>query len=123
MTTKEFRDVSGSLSVVRPSVPPLRRGVCHVMFAFELGLSINLDAAAQRLKQDVERTKFRRNRRAPKYFDYDPPPLRIVQHGQQMNVGKFFTKPQADLTLFDFGGCSVSYQIDISGPMSHLIEL
>jgi hypothetical protein len=93
------------------------------MFAFELGLAINLDAAAQRLKQDVERTKFRRNRRAPKYFDYDPPPLRIVQHGQQMNVGKFFTKPQADLTLFDFGGCSVSYQIDISGPMSHLIEL
>jgi hypothetical protein len=123
MTSKEIRDVSGSLIVVRPSVPPLKRGVCHVMFAFELGLSINLDAAAQQLKQDVERTKFRRNRRAPKYFDYDPPPLRIVQHGQQMNVGKFFTKPQADLTLFDFGGCSVSYQIDISGPMSHLIEL
>ena len=51
MTTKECRDVSGSLSVVRPSVPPLKRGVCHVMFAFELGLAINLDAAAQRLKQ------------------------------------------------------------------------
>jgi hypothetical protein len=40
-----------------------------------------------------------------------------------MNVGKFFTKPQAELTLFDFGGCSVSYQIDIAGPMGHLIEL
>jgi hypothetical protein len=93
------------------------------MFAFELGLSVRLDRAAAILKQDVERTKFRRNRRAPKYFDYDPPPLRIFQHGQQINVGKFFTKPQADLTLFDFGGCSVSYQIDIAGPMSHLIEL
>lgn len=123
MNSKESKDVSGVLSVVRPYLPQLRRGVCYVMFAFELGLSVKLDVAAQRLKKDVERTKFRRNRRAPKYFDYDPPPLRILQHGQQINVGKFFTRPQAELTLFDFGGCSVSYQIDISGPMSHLIEL
>ena len=93
------------------------------MFAFELGLSINLDEAAQRIKQAVERTKFRRNRKAPRYFDYDPPPLRVTQHGQQINAGKYFTKPQADLTLFDFGACSVTYEIDISGPIGHLIEL
>lgn len=123
MNNKELKDVSGQLSVMRPSVPYLRKGVCYVMFAFELGLSVKLDVAATYLKQDVERTKFRRNRRAPKYFDYDPPPLRILQHGQQINTGKFFTKPQAEITLFDFGGCSVSYQIDIAGPMSHLIEL
>ncbi len=123
MNNKESKEVGGVLTVVRPYLPQLKRGVCYVMFAFELGLSVKLDVAAQRLKQDVERTKFRRNRRAPKYFDYDPPPLRIVQHGQQINVGKFFTRPQAELTLFDFGGCSVSYQVDISGPMSHLIEL
>lgn len=104
-------------------MPQLKRGVCHVMFAFELGLSINLDDAAQRIKQGVERTKFRRDRKAPRYFDYDPPPLRISQHGQQINVGKFFTKPQADLTLFDFGACSVTYEIDIAGPLGHLIEL
>ncbi len=73
-------------------------------------MSINLDKTAARLKQDVERTKFRRNRRSPKYFDYDPPPLRLSQHGQQMNVGKFFTKPQAELTLFDFGAVSVMYE-------------
>jgi hypothetical protein len=123
VNNKESKEVGGVLTVVRPYLPQLKRGVCYVMFAFELGLSVKLDVAAQRLKQDVERTKFRRNRRAPKYFDYDPPPLRIVQHGQQINVGKFFTRPQAELTLFDFGGCSVSYQVDISGPMSHLIEL
>jgi hypothetical protein len=122
-TPKDLRDVGGSLTVMRPSVPHLKRGVCYVTFAFELGLTVRLDIAAQRLKQNVERTKFRRNRRAPKYFDYDPPPLRILQHGQQINAGKFFTKPQAELTLFDFGGCSVTYQIDIAGPISHLIEL
>ncbi len=120
---KDNREVGGSLTVMRPSVPHLAKGVCYVSFAFELGLAVQLDRAAQRLKQNVERTKFRRNRRAPKYFDYDPPPLRILQHGQQINAGKFFTKPQAELTLFDFGGCSVTYQIDIAGPISHLIEL
>lgn len=120
---KEFKDVSGKLSVMKPAVPHLKKGVCYVMFAFELGLSVKLDLAAAELKQNVERTKFRRNRRAPTYFDYDPPPLRIVQHGQQINTGKFFTRPQAEITLFDFGGCSVSYQIDIAGSMTHMIEL
>ncbi len=123
MSGKEFRDAGGSLTVVRPTMPHLKHGVCYVMFAFEVGMSINLDMTASRLKQDVERTRFRRNRRSPKYFDYDPPPLRLSQHGQQINVGKFFTKPQAELTLFDFGAVSVMYAIDISGPIGHLIEL
>lgn len=123
MSSQDIRDPATSFSVVKSPVPQLKRGVCHVMFAFELGLSINLDNAAQRIKQGVERTKFRRDRKAPRYFDYDPPPLRISQHGQQINVGKFFTKPQADLTLFDFGACSVTYEIDIAGPVGHLIEL
>lgn len=123
MTTKESRDMPGIRSVIRPLAPVLRKGRCYLMFAFELGLSVDLDAAARSIKEGVERTRFRRNRKSPKYFDYDPPPLRISQSGVQMNVGKFFTKPQAELTLFDFGACSVSYEIDIAGPIGHLIEL
>ncbi len=123
MTTKESRDMPGIRSVIRPLAPVLRKGRCYLMFAFELGLSVDLDAAARSIKEGVERTRFRRNRKSPKYFDYDPPPLRISQSGVQINVGKFFTKPQAELTLFDFGACSVSYEIDIAGPIGHLIEL
>ena len=109
---------------MRSKVPFLKKGVCYVTFAFELGLSIKLDQATESVKeQEVERTKLRRNRRAPKYFDYDPPPLRIFQHGQQINLGKFFTKAQTELTIFDFGACSVTYQIEIEGPIAHLIEL
>ncbi len=123
MSIKESRDMPGIRSVIRPLAPVLRKGRCYLMFAFELGLSVDLDAAARSIKEGVERTRFRRNRKSPKYFDYDPPPLRISQSGVQMNVGKFFTKPQAELTLFDFGACSVSYEIDIAGPIGHLIEL
>lgn len=124
MNSKEIKDLTHGLSVMRSKVPFLQKGVCYVTFAFELGLSIKLDQATESVKeQEVERTKLRRNRRAPKYFDYDPPPLRIFQHGQQINLGKFFTKAQTELTIFDFGACSVTYQIEIEGPIAHLIEL
>jgi hypothetical protein len=124
VNSKEIKDLTHGLSVMRSKVPFLQKGVCYVTFAFELGLSIKLDQATESVKeQEVERTKLRRNRRAPKYFDYDPPPLRIFQHGQQINLGKFFTKAQTELTIFDFGACSVTYQIEIEGPIAHLIEL
>ena len=123
MSSKESRDLPPIRTVIRPLAPHLKRGICYVMFAFELGLSVNLDSAAQMIKEGVERTRFRRNRKSPKYFDYDPPPLRISQGCQQSNVAKFFTKPQVELTVFDFGACSVAYAIDIAGPVSHLIEL
>lgn len=123
MSTKESRDVPPIRTVIRPLAPQLKRGTCYVMFAFELGLSVNLDKAAEMIKEGVERTRFKRNRRSPKYFDYDPAPLRISQGCQQLNVAKFFTRPQAELTVFDFGACSVTYAIDIAGPVGHLIEL
>lgn len=124
MNSKEFEEVTPGLSVMASRVPFLQKGVCYVTFAFELGLSMKLDEATACLKkQEVERTKLRRNRRAPKYFDYDPQPLRIFQQGKQINLGKFFTNSQTELTIFDFGACSVTYQIDIRGPMGPLIEL
>jgi hypothetical protein len=104
-------------------MPHLTAGTCYVLFAFDLGQSIRLDDVSRTIKEGAERTKLLRTRKAPKYFDYDPPPIRISQSGQQINVAKFFTKPVAELTLFDFGACSVAYEIDIAGPISHLIEL
>jgi hypothetical protein len=120
---KEVKEPSSTISVLRPTLPQVKRGVCYLLFAFEIGLSIDLDEASRKIKLSSERMKFRKNSRAPKHFDYDPPPLRVAQHGEQMNVGKFFTRPQADLTFFDFGGCSVCYEIEVAGPLSHLIEL
>jgi hypothetical protein len=124
MTTKEnTRDSTSGLSVIRSTMPHLTKGTCYVLFAFDLGHSIKLDEVARSIKDGAERTKLLRTRKAPKYFDYDPPPVRISQSGQQINVAKFFTKPVAELTLFDFGGCSVAYEIDVAGPIGHLIEL
>lgn len=111
------------LPLMNNQVPAVRKGLCYILFAFEIGQSVNLELASQRIKLGTERMKFRRNRKAPTYFDYDPPPLRISQHGQQINVGRYFTKSQTDITLFDFGACSVCYELDLNGPMSYLVEL
>lgn len=114
---------TNQFSTPKGELPHIKKGACHIFFAFELGHSINLDAAALKIRDLAERAKFQHNRKAPKYFDYDPPPLRITTHGPQINLGKFFTKPQADITVFDFGACSVCYEVEISGPIGNLIEL
>jgi hypothetical protein len=75
------------------------------------------------IKLATERSKFRRNRKAPRYFEFDPSPVRFAQHGPQVNLGHFFSRPQVEITLFDFGACSVSYEIDINGSFSQLVEL
>lgn len=101
----------------------VRRGRCYVFFAFDIGLGINLERAAEIIKEAVERTRFRRSRRAPVYFDYDPPPLRITQQGQEIRQGSFTANSAVDLTLFDFGAISVCYTLEFSGPFSDLILL
>lgn len=123
MATDTSLRTAPPFATVPAPLPEVKKGACFVFFAFELGHSINLDSAALKIRDLAERAKFQRNRKAPKYFDYDPPPLRITTHGPQINLGKFFTKPQADITVFDFGACSVCYEVEITGPVGNLIEL
>lgn len=105
------------------NVLEISRGRTYVFFAFDIGLSIDLEKCADIIKEAKERTRFRRNRKAPVYFDYDPAPLRITQQGHQIQQGGFNANSAVDLTLFDFGAISVSYTLEFSGPFSDLILL
>ena len=51
MNSKEIKDLTHGLSVMRSKVPFLQKGVCYVTFAFELGLSIKLDQATESVKE------------------------------------------------------------------------
>ena len=57
--------------------PVIKDGVAYVLFAFDVGLSIALDAAEKSVKSMTERTPIKHQRRAPKYFDFQPIPLRV----------------------------------------------
>ncbi len=103
--------------------PVIKDGVAYVLFAYDVGLSIALDAAEKRVKSMTERTPIKHQRRAPKYFDFQPIPLRVTQVSTPHAVGRFATTPAVETVLYDFGAVCVTYQIPLSGPFSDLLKL
>ena len=103
--------------------PSIQDGVAYALFAYDVGLSIALDAAEKRVKSMTERAPIRHQRRAPKYFDFQPIPLRVTQTSTPRGIGRFATLPAVETVLYDFGAVCVTYQIPLSGPFSDLLQL
>jgi hypothetical protein len=99
------------------------RGVCHALFAYDVGQQIDLDAAQRHITTGSQRERIRRQKRAPRYFTFEPEPLRVTQAAEAIVVGGYRTQPYVDLILYDFGAVSVTYSIPIAGELSTLVEL
>ena len=102
--------------------PSIAKGSCFALFAFEVGLSIDLDAC-ERLIPAMGRQTLRHSRRAPQYFQYHPAPLRMSQATEPVAVGRFVTRPQVEIVLYDFGAILVAFSLPIEGPLNQLIPL
>ena len=109
-------------STVAP-VLEVQTGVCYALFAYEVGQSIDLDEAQRRITALKERAPIRHKRRAPHYFAFHPPPLRVTQEVTPLAVGAHRTVDHVDALLYDFGAVSVSYAIAFAGPLSRLLTL
>ena len=103
--------------------PRIERAVCYVLIAYDAGFSIDLDRADHLITALKERATIRHKRRAPSYFEYRPPPLRITQDGEALVVGAHRTTGVVDALLYDFGAISVGYRIEFSGSVTELLEL
>ena len=103
--------------------PVVQEGVCYALFAYDAGLAINLDESERRITALTQRAAIRHKRRAPRYFEYRPAPLRVTQEREPLAVGAFRTTPSVEAVLYDFGAVSVTYQIPLAGPLVHLITL
>jgi hypothetical protein len=101
----------------------VREGICYALFAYDAGLAIDLDESERRITALTQRATLRHKHRAPSYFDYRPPPLRVLQEADTIAVGAFRTAPWVDTVLYDFGAVSVAYQIPLQGPLSGLVAL
>lgn len=99
------------------------KGMCFSFFAYDVGPAIDLETAERCSTQATQRETIKHRRRTPKYFEYQPPPLRITQAAPSLEVGPFKTLPNVDFVIYDFGAVSVSYAIDLSGPISNLAPL
>ena len=103
--------------------PAVQEGVCYALFAYDAGLAINLDESERRITALTQRAAIRHKRRAPRYFEYRPAPLRVTQEREVLAVGAFRTTPSVDAVLYDFGAVSVTYQIPLEGPLARLVTL
>jgi len=95
---------------------PTLRLAGHVlaMFAFDVGLRIDLEVAAGRVEGAARPRFIRGRRRAPVWFDEDPAPLHLVVAGEPVTVhGDVRTEADASVTLHAFGGATVTYRLPL----------
>ena len=101
----------------------IQKGLCFVTFAYDAARSIKLDQAEQRHHEATQRETIHHKRRAPSYFEYQPPPLRVTQESKPLSVGSYTTRPGVDLMAYDFGAVAVTYTLALEGPFADLLQL
>jgi hypothetical protein len=101
----------------------IARGTCYLLFAYDVARAIDLDEAERHIVTLKQREVLKSGRRAPKYFEYQPPPLRITQDVAPMAIGSYRSEPSLGLLLYDFGAISVTYTIPLVGSLSGLLTL
>jgi len=104
------------------SPPTVARGVCHLLVAFEVGQSIDLEQS-ERLAATGARRPWREDRRAPPQFGNRPAPLRIVQDCSGIPGIGALEPLRLQIMLYDFGAASVSITYPLSGPLDCLPAL
>jgi hypothetical protein len=107
----------------RNSSPLIKSGVCYALFAYDAARSIDLDAADRRILESTKRETIKHKRRAPSYFEYQPPPLRITQETGPLSIGKFAARPSVDLMVYDFGAVAVIYALPLEADFGTLLDL
>jgi len=104
-------------------MPVIQSGLCYAIFAYDAARSIDLDAAERRILESTQRDTIKHRRRAPSYFEYQPPPLRVTQETEALKIGKFFARPSVDLVVYDFGAVAVIYAVPLEGEFANLLDL
>jgi hypothetical protein len=104
------------------------RGVCYAVFAFDVGLSVNLERAERLIREAAtrgtpEREVIRHKRRTPRYFEYRPRPLRLVQPAASVTVAGFTSRERAECVLWDFGAVSVTFALPLNVELESLLPL
>jgi hypothetical protein len=107
-----------------PSVE-IRKCSCHVLYAYDIGRATNLAKCLDRVSELGGKTTLSNtNRRAPKYFGFDPQPLSIIQECEKMPcIGGHDVSRAVTITLYDFGAISISYEITLAGTLENLRDL
>ncbi|MAY73508.1 MAG: hypothetical protein CMJ31_02075 [Phycisphaerae bacterium] len=104
--------------------PPVRiEGHALVFFAFDIGFQVDLDAAEPLVREATRRRVVRARRPAPVWFDYSPPPLRLLVEGETVEVAGLQTDPAAEILIYDFGAALLTYRLPLPPDLAELPRL
>lgn len=101
----------------------IEAGTCHVLFAHDIGFSIDLDRAEELITSRKQRARIRYSRRAPQSMHYSPAPLRVMQSAPQLKLAGFETAPLVEAVLYDFGAVCIIYSVPLTGSLADLLAL
>jgi hypothetical protein len=103
------------------SPPPIRiQGHTLVLFAFDIGFQIDLEAT-ERLLRDATRQRVVRSRRpAPVWFDYAPPPLRLSEDCDPITFEGGTTDRGVEMLVYDFGAALLTYRLPLPASLEDL---
>jgi hypothetical protein len=104
-------------------IPFIEQGLVHLFFAYDVGPSIDLAQARRQITDQTELAHIKHKGHAPTYFQFDPPPLRVIQEAGALAVGGYRSDPSVDVVIYDFGGLSVRYAIPFRGSFDELVAL
>jgi hypothetical protein len=100
------------------------KGTCYCLFAYDVAWAIDLDAAERSITAFTQRETIRHKRRAPRYFEYRPAPLRVSQDAAPVRIAAGLEVPaQIDLVLYDFGAVGVIYRLPLGDRLADLLQL
>jgi hypothetical protein len=100
------------------------KGACHSIFVYDVAFSIDLAEAERRMTSSTQRETIKHKRRAPRYFEYQPAPLRISQEtGPRVVINSLERNSQVELVAYDFGAVCVIYRIPIGSDTSDMLSL
>ncbi|MBK7403991.1 MAG: hypothetical protein IPJ41_05030 [Phycisphaerales bacterium] len=128
MAAPADQDAERNTPGAEPAGRPHVRGSCFVCFAYDVGLSIDLDRAAALAGEATSRQQLptQRRRGAP-WLAYEPPPLRLAFKAGSIALPGTLppaqTDASVDCTVFDFGAVSIRYRVNLDGPLAELPHL
>lgn len=99
------------------------RGECRTLFAFDVAQSIDLAGAARAIREPSSEGRLGHTHPAPAYFQFKPPPLRIVQRCEPLTIGRWTTEATCEVVIFEFGAVLVSFAIAMDGELAACVEL
>lgn len=98
----------------------IRAGVCHALFAYDIGFAIDLQAAARLITETTEPGTIRHDRRTPVAMEFRPAPLRVIQSRPPISIAGFASAERVECILYDFGAVSVAYAFPLGCTLEHL---